>query len=137
MQAGTVSTEAPRPMPYGASAGQAVLLCRNWMVYLGATDAVEAVGPVRVVCDLYSRRFIAWVDNGRGNLGQDLVRRAASVASEDGRRPLVFVRGGVPSEARQQADALGVALFWYASIDGRLEGVSALGSQFRASGLNG
>ena len=105
------------------------------MIYLGATDAVAASGATREICDLFSNRYLAWVDNKRGNLEGDLVARAVMVASDDGRQPIIFKRGGVRLEAQQQADLHGVALFYYVPSDGRLEGANPLGRQFRASGL--
>ncbi|WP_271177212.1 hypothetical protein [Leifsonia poae] len=128
--------EPPPPIPSGVSCDGAVELCRDWMRYLGATDAVVASGHVRETCDLYSSRFVAWVDHHRGNLEPDLVEHAALVSSADGRRALVFVRGGVFPAAKRRADALGVALFCYVAIDGSLEGANPLGFKLRADGLN-
>jgi predicted RecB family endonuclease len=105
------------------------------MVYLGAADAVEAKGDERLVCDIYSATYVAWVDNRRGNLGLDVVDRAAAAAAADGRRPLVFVPGGIRPAAQQRADELGVALLRFGPYDGGLEGANALGRQLRATGM--
>ncbi|WP_157696965.1 hypothetical protein [Leifsonia sp. 21MFCrub1.1] len=131
-----MSIEPPTPIPSGVSYEGAVELCRGWMAYLGATDTVIASAHVRQTCDLYSNRFIAWVDHHRGNLEPELVEHAARVSSVDGRRPLIFTRGGVLPDAQMRADALGVALFCYVAIDGSLEGANGLGYQLRDSGLS-
>jgi hypothetical protein len=127
--------EAPLARPYGVSDEDAIVLCREWMVYLGATDTVAASDETRKLCDLYSSSYLAWVDNRRGNLDQGQVTLAANLSSTDGRRGLIFVRGGVLPEARQQADQLGVALLRYDARNGSLEGGNQAGFATRASGL--
>ena len=122
-------------MPLGVSDDGAIRLCRDWMLHLGAVDTVVATGSVRAVCDLFSRRYLAWVDNGRGNLGSDAVLHAAAVASGDGRQAMIFKRGGIRLDAQRQAEMRGVALFYYVPSDGVLEGANALGVHLRASGL--
>lgn len=130
-----MAIEMPVPIPSGVTTEGAVELCRNWMAYLGATDTVVAVGDARVACDLYSQRFIAWVDNRRGNLETDLVDHATRVSSVDGRKPLIFVRGGILPWAKTLADDHDVALFSYIAVDGSLEGGNSLGRKYRESGL--
>lgn len=105
------------------------------MVYLGATDTVIARGDSRHVCDLYSRRYIAWVSDARGNLDIGTVDEAARISVSDGRLPLIFVPGGVRPIARERADALGVALLQYRPLDGALDGANAIGRHLCASGL--
>lgn len=131
-----MASEEPKPIPLGISADGAVVLCRDWMVHLGAIDTVVTSGPAQAVCDLFSSRYLAWVDNGRGSLEVDAVLRAASVASTDGRQPMIFKRGGIRGDAQAQADMRGVALFSYVPSDGLLEGANPLGYQLRASGLS-
>lgn len=105
------------------------------MIYLGASDAVVSVGPARESCDLYSSHYIGWVDNGRGNLDVDSVEKAAMLAATDGRRALIFLRGGVRPVAQQMADTLGVALLNYRARDSALDGRSKLGREIVATGL--
>lgn len=90
------------------------------MMYLGALDTVAAQDPARQLCDLYSSRYLAWVDNRRGNLDVDAVGNAARLAASDGRNALIFVRGGVRPVAQQEADALGVAILWFHAVDATL-----------------
>lgn len=130
-----VVTEEPEPRPLGVSDDGAVVLCCDWMVHLGAADAVVATGPTRTVCDLFSSRYVAWVDNRREALDLETVVRAAEVAARDGRQPMIFKRGGIRAEAQLFADSRGVALFAYVPSDGLLEGANPLGYQLRASGL--
>lgn len=127
--------EVPRPRVWKASNQEAVELCRDWMVYLGAADVVAASGDVAEVCDLYSSGFLAWVDNRRGNVGLDLVEKAATIAMGDGRHPLVFLSGGVLPEAQDRADAVGLALLRFDAQGGNLEGANLVGRQIRAGGL--
>ncbi|MEY9954217.1 hypothetical protein [Leifsonia sp. EB34] len=127
--------ERPAPMPFGASGEDAIELSRRWMVFLGAHDVVVARNGERKLCDLYSRRYLAWVTDERGNVDTAAVDRAAAVATSDGRIPLVFIPGGVRPVARERADSLGVALLRYRANDGALDGVNALGRQLRADGL--
>lgn len=126
--------EPPAPTPWDVSDEEAVLLCRDWMIFLGATDTVAASGTQQS-CDLYSHRYLGWVDNRRGNLDVDDVERAASIAGTDGRGALIFVSGGVIPRARQRADLLGVALLRYGAQGGDLDGANSLGRQLCASGL--
>jgi hypothetical protein len=137
MQTVIVRDDPPPARPYGVSDEEAVELCRDWMIYLGAADTVAASGDARELCDLYSSSYVAWVHNERGNLEQDEVARAAHLSSADGRRALIFVRGGVLPDAQQLADKLGVAVFWFGATDGSLEGGSRIGFDVRASGLAG
>lgn len=130
-----VSMQAPSPRPWGVSDEEAIELCREWMVHLGAIDARAAEVSAHHVCDLYSTYFLGWVENRRGNLDIDLVERAAATSAGDGRLPLLFVPGGVFPEARDRADALGVALLRFRPQDGALEGVNGLGRQARTVGL--
>jgi predicted RecB family endonuclease len=107
------------------------------MIYLGATDSVVSSGEARKSCDLYSSRYIVWVDNGRGNLDVDAVETAAALAAADGRKPLIFLRGGVRPVAQERADVLGVALLNYRERDRGLDGRSRLGREIIARGLAG
>ena len=79
--------------------------------------------------------YLGWVNNGRGNLGTDAVETAARLAASDGRRALIFLRGGVRPIAQQRADALGVALFNYHATDGSLAGRNKFGRDALAQGL--
>lgn len=130
-----VSVQAPAPKPLGVSDVEAVELCRQWMVYLGAADSVAASGDVGQLCDLYSRYFLAWVDSGDQNLNTETVERAAQVCASDGRRGVVFVHGGVYPDAQDRADALGVALLRFDPYAGDLDGANLLGRRLRSHGL--
>lgn len=125
---------APDPKPWGVSTEEAVELCRQWMIYLGADDTVAASDEANPVCNLYSSRFLAWVDTRQRNLDVDTVERAASVAAADGRFPLVFVPGGVLPSAQDRADELGVALLRFDARNSDLDGANVVGRQLRASG---
>ncbi len=116
------------------SSDEAIELCREWMIFLGATDAVMSAGAS---CDLYSSYYLGWVDNGRGNLDVDAVEKAAALALADGRQPLIFLRGGVRPVTQARADALGVALLNYRERDRALDGRSRLGREIIATGLAG
>jgi hypothetical protein len=107
------------------------------MIYLGAADAVVASGKTTEVCDLYSTRSLAWVENRRGNLEVHRVERAASVSATDGRRALIFVRAGVIPAARVRADDLGIAIFGFDPEGGTLDGVNQLGRALCADGIGG
>lgn len=127
--------EPPKPRAWKASDRDAVQLCQEWMVYLGAVDTVAAAGAVKEVCDLYSTRFLAWVDNRQKNLEVETVLRAAGIAGSDGRRALVFHPGGAFPDAQDQADILGVALFRFNARGGDLDGANEVGRLLRATGL--
>lgn len=131
----TVSSDAPSPRPWGVSDKEAVELCRDWMVQLGATDTRIKDNPSRETCDLYSEHFLGWVENARGNLDVELVEYAAALSAEDGRASLLFVPGGVFPDARERADALGVAVLRFRAQDGALDGVNGLGRRVREAGL--
>lgn len=104
------------------------------MVYLGTVETLIAREDARHLCDLYSNQYLAWIYDGRANLDIDTVERAANVAANDGRLPLIFVPGGVRPSARECADSLGVALLRYRAYDGALDGANALGRRLRANG---
>lgn len=125
----------PSPRPWGVSDEEAIELCREWMVHLGAIDTRTADESAQHVCDLYSSHYLGWVESRRGNLDVDLVERAATTSAGDGRFPLHFVPGGVYPEARTRADVLGVALLRFRATDGALDGVNVLGQQVRTDGL--
>lgn len=127
--------ELPQPLPWRASDHEALELCREWMTYLGASDVVIAADQVRPICDLYGSRFLAWVHNRRGNLGLDVVEKAAAVAAADGRHPLVFLSGGALPEAQDRADALGIALLRFDAQGGNLDGANRIGRRLRVSGM--
>lgn len=105
------------------------------MAHLGAVDVVRSSGDTREACDLYSSGYLAWVSDSRGNLDVTMVDHAASVASSDGRLPLIFLPGGVRPTAKERAHACGVALLRYRANDGALDGANELGRQLRANGL--
>jgi hypothetical protein len=130
-----MQVEQPQPRAWRASDEEAVGLCGEWMAYLGAVDVVRATGAIRETCDLYSSRFLAWVYNRRGNLGLDVVERAAAVAARDGRYPIVFLSGGVLPESQDFADEVGLALMRFDAQGGSLDGANLLGRRVRASGL--
>jgi hypothetical protein len=130
-----VERQSPEPKPWGASDDEAIELCREWMIYLGATDTVVASGEAIQACDLYSARLLAWVDNQRGNLDVAQVTRAASVSAADGRRGLIFVRHGVLPQAVDRADELGIAIFRFDPRGGTLDGGNLLGRELYATGL--
>lgn len=134
-QTGGVEREPPAPRPFGVSADEAVELCREWMIYLGAVDTVAAQDPARQLCDLYSSRYLVWVDNRRGNVDLDAVESASRLAASDGRQALIFVRGGVRPAAQRRADELGVAVLWYHAVDATLAAASRPGLNILASGL--
>lgn len=136
-QTGSVERHPPEPKPRGASDDEAIELCREWMIYLGAADAVAASGTTTGVCDLYSARSLAWVNNQRGNLEVKRVERAASVSAADGRRALIFVLGGVIPAARVRADELRIAIFGFDPEGGTLDGVNQLGRELCAAGIAG
>jgi hypothetical protein len=130
-----VTFHEPAPRPFGVSDVEALELCREWMVFLGASDTVVSSGATRNSCDLYSSHYLGWVDNARGNLDVDTVERAATLAAADGRRALIFLRGGVRPVAQERADALGIALLNYRARDSALDGRSKLGREIVATGL--
>lgn len=125
----------PSPRPFGVSTQEAIELCREWMIYLGATDTVVSAGQAKDLCDLYSARYLGWVFNDRGNLDVGPVEAAATLAGSDGRSPLIFIQGGVRPIAQQRADMLGVALLNYHARDGSLAGRSKLGRATLQLGL--
>ncbi|GAB3388484.1 hypothetical protein GCM10027568_09540 [Humibacter soli] len=111
----------PRPRPIGFSDDSAVQFCREWMVYLGEVDTVAAAGEAAAVCDLYSSRYVALVENRIGNIDEPLVGRAAALVASDGRRGLVFHSGGCLPDAAAMADSLGIALFRFVGRTGGIE----------------
>jgi len=127
--------ETPEPRPRGATDDEAVELCREWMRYLGASDAVVATGESRQICALYSSGYLGWVENKRGNLGLDAVERAGRTVAADGRRGLIFIRHGALPHAVDRADHLGMAIFGFDPEGGTLDGVNMVGRDWRARGL--
>lgn len=125
--------QTPEPKRWGASDGEAIELCREWMMYLGAADTVVAYGTAVRVCDLYSSHYLAWVENKTGNLGIGAIEQAATVVAADGRRAWIFARRGVSPAARVRADELGIAIFGFDPQGGTLDGVNLLGRELFAA----
>lgn len=134
---GDMSLDAPEPDPSGATGREAVEICRQWMAHLGAVDVVVAEGSAADICDLYSSRYLAWVQSRRGNLELGVVEHAAAVGSVDGRSSLVFLRGGVFPTVQDRADNLAVGLLRFDPRTGALDGANAVGRRILASGLVG
>ena len=91
------------------------------MVYLGEADTVESVGAATAICDLYSSRYVALVDNRRGNIGLPLIYKAAALVAADGRRGLIFHSDGCLPDAALQAESLGIAVITFDARNGWIE----------------
>lgn len=91
------------------------------MIFLGEVDTVVATGATTETCDLYSSRYVALVNNQRGNIGLPLVDRAAALVASDGRRGLIFHSGGCLPEAAVRAQSFGIAAIMYDAHDGLIE----------------
>jgi hypothetical protein len=91
------------------------------MVFLGERDTVIAEGPAAAACDLYSSRYLALVENRRGNIEVPLVQRAIALAESDGRRGVVFHPGGCLPDAAELANDRGVALIMFDARNGEIE----------------
>lgn len=113
--------ERPGPRPVGSSRTAAVEFCREWMVFLGERDTVIAEGAAAAVCDLYGSRYVALVDNRRGNIDVPLVQRAIALTESDGRRALVFHPGGCLLDAADLATDHGIALIMFDPRSGTIE----------------
>jgi hypothetical protein len=110
-------------------------MCAQWMRYLGAADTMIADPAAVIPCDLFSSRYLGWVDNNRGNVGQELVDRAASVIRVDGRAGLIFFRSGFSPYARESATAFGIALLRFAPENAHINGHNEHGHNVVARGL--
>lgn len=91
------------------------------MVYLGEADTVIALGDTAAICDLYSFRYVALVQNRIGNIEVPLVQRAIDLSASDGRGALVFHSGGCFGGAADLADTHGIALITYVAREGDIE----------------
>lgn len=91
------------------------------MIYLGEHDTVIAEGEAATVCDLYSSRYVALVENRRGNFDLPLVERVVALVASDGRRGAVFHPGGSLVAAADFADAHGIALIMFDARNGEIE----------------
>lgn len=128
--------EKPAPRPrQGATDPEAIEMCAQWMRYLGAVDTVSADPSGSVPCDLYSSRYLGWVDNNRGNVGQELVDKVADVTRLDGRAGLIFFRSGFNPYAEDAATALGIALLRFTPENADIGGYNAHGREVIARGL--
>lgn len=125
---------SPAPRREGVSDVEAVELCRDWMVYLGAADTVVARGGVSRVCDLYSSRYVAFVDNGYDNIGQEIVDGASALAASDGRSAIIFHAGGCSPEASRVADAIGIPILTFDALNGAIEARNRVAARICRSG---
>ncbi|GAA1440699.1 hypothetical protein GCM10009617_08220 [Leifsonia poae] len=58
MDTWVVTYQEPAPRPFGVSDEEAIELCREWMVYLGATDALAYEGAsAAMTLDVYADLF--------------------------------------------------------------------------------
>jgi hypothetical protein len=124
----------PDPRPLGATTPEAILLCCEWMHYLGAIDTVAFEGEPRV-CDLYSSRYLGWIYNGYGNVEIGLIDTAVATTKSDGRLGLIFFSGGVLPEAQDAATSGHLALLGFDAEDGRLFGLNPMARQIVEGGL--
>ena len=113
--------QRPAPRPVGSSRTAAVEFCWEWMVYLGERDTVIAEGAAVDVCDLYSSRYVALVENRIGNIEVPLVQRVVTLCASDGRLGLVFHSGGCFPDAGELANAHGIPLIAYVARAGDIE----------------
>lgn len=116
-----VNGQRPAPRPDGVNDRDAVDLCREWMIYLGETDTVVSEGAAAATCDLYSSRYVALVDNRRGNIGLPLVNRATALVASDGRRGLIFHSGGCFPDAAVKAEYAGIAVITFDARNAEIE----------------
>ena len=91
------------------------------MVYLGEVDTVAAVGDASAICDLYSSRYVALVDNHRGNIGVPLVERACALVTSDGRLGLIFHSEGCLPDAGLLAEQAAIAVIMFDPENGDIE----------------
>ena len=91
------------------------------MVYLGERDTLVAQSEAAHVCDLYSSRYVALVNNDRGNIGMPLVERARALVASDGRRGLIFHSGGCLPDAGMAAEQAGIAVIMFDPENGEIE----------------
>ena len=91
------------------------------MTYLGETDTVVAAGAASAICDLYSSRYVALIDNRRGNIGMPLVDRAVALVASDGRRGLIFHSGGCLPDAATKAEGFGIPVIRFEARNGGIE----------------
>jgi hypothetical protein len=91
------------------------------MIYLGEEDTVIAEGATAAICDLYSSRYVALVENRIGNIEVPLVQRAVALSASDGRRGLVFHSGGCFPDAAELANLHGIALITYVAREGEID----------------
>ncbi|WP_460518575.1 hypothetical protein [Humibacter antri] len=91
------------------------------MIYLGEADTVVTSGAASAICDLYGSRYVALVDNRRGNIGLPIVERAAALVASDGRRGLIFHAGGCLPDAAMTAERQGIAVITFDARNGWIE----------------
>lgn len=91
------------------------------MIYLGEADTVAALGADSTVCDLFSSRYVALVDNGRCNIGLPIVDRVATLVASDGRRGLIFHAEGCLPDAAVKAESHGIAVITFDAQNSEIE----------------
>jgi hypothetical protein len=119
----------------GATDSEAIQVCAQWMRFLGAVDTVVADPVAQIQCDLYSGKYLAWVDNRRGNVGPELVNRVIDVMRLDGRPGLIFFRAGFDPWSRASATEHGISLLRFSPEDGTLRGYNPQRKDIYTRGL--
>lgn len=112
-------------------------LARDWMSYLGASEAVVTPERRDGGVDVRSRDFVAQVKNLQNEqVGVAVVRQLYGVAASEHRRALFFSSSGYTRDALAFARENDVALFVVRYREGRLVPHGSLAQQYLAHGLH-
>ncbi len=113
-------SKRPEKYPYGVSPRGAELLCRDWMEFLGVSDAVVSQFTADGGIDILSQDLAAQVKHYKGSVGGPEVQQLVGAALIMKRKPLFFTSGKYTTSALKAAEEAQVPLLTYNAEDGTL-----------------
>ena len=125
---------APPAVPDGLTPREAEFYVRDWMVWLGDSDArvtqASNDGGVAVV----SPRHAVQVKHYEGSVGVAAFRELVGTAHLSSKRPVMFTSGHVPPGALKVADATNMPVFVYNEYAGSLRPLNSPARDVLAKG---
>jgi hypothetical protein len=131
------SLAAPEPQQYGVSPTGAEHWVRDWMLHMGAMNAVVTQQSNDGGIDITSDLFVAQVKHYQGSVGIAELRQLAGVLHAEGaqRHALFFTSGNYPAQANDFADSVNMALFVYDVTSGEVSPQNFLAKRYFERGF--
>lgn len=127
---------APGPLTDGVRAKEAEQLVAAWMRHLGAPESSVTRYGADGGIDVRAQRFVAQVKNRTDKVPVAVVRDMYGAATAEGRAPLFFTASSYTGPARAFARGVGMPLFIYRAVEGRLVAANPQAQHYLANGFH-